>query len=265
MKKQLLASVAVSALAAATPAAAAPPLPVYNWTGAYAGGNIGYSWGSTRSNFDAPGFADGFGSALFCCQVPSSFPVTLKPDGVIGGFQVGYNWQMAPNWIFGIEGDLNLSAERASTSFSSSYDCEGPQRNAIICDLSQTRTAKIHWFDTVRARVGWLITPTMFVYGTGGLAFGRVSLSGTVMDDLNSTGAGFRFSDSDIKAGYAVGGGVEGAFANTKDWTWKVEYLYIDLGSLKGSGIEPITGNLYTWDAKFIDNIIRVGFNYRFH
>jgi outer membrane immunogenic protein len=267
MRKQLLAGVSVVALAAASPAFAAPPLPaLYNWTGAYAGGNIGYSWGSTKSNFNDNGFTDAFGPGGFCCDfLPSSFPTSLKPNGVIGGFQVGYNWQVSPSWIFGIEGDLNLSAETARTSFSNSYDCEGPNFSRISCTLSQTRSAKIHWFDTLRARVGWLITPTTFVYGTGGLAFGRVSFTGTVTDDANNTGASFSFHDSDIKAGFAVGTGIEGAFANWKDWTWKVEYLYVDLGSLKGNGLEPITGNFYSWDAKFIDNIVRVGFNYRFH
>jgi outer membrane immunogenic protein len=75
MKKQWLTSVAVVTLAAASPAFAGPPapipaLPVYNWTGFYAGGNIGYSWGNVKSDFTDPGFTESFGPAGTgqCCE-----------------------------------------------------------------------------------------------------------------------------------------------------------------------------------------------------
>jgi outer membrane immunogenic protein len=267
MKKQLLASVAAVALAAATPAIAAPPAsmpaaPVYNWTGFYAGGNIGYSWGSVNSGFYDPGFPGGFGSGS-CCELPSSYPAFLKPNGLIGGAQAGYNWQVGTKWVFGLEADLQGSAETAQTGFSNSYDCEG-FNGPTICNLRQTRSAKIQWFDTVRGRFGFLLTPTLWLYGTAGLAFGKVSAFGTVTDDPQNTGASFAFGSSQINGGYAVGAGIEGAFANSKNWTWKVEYLYIDLGSLSGGGVEPISGSPYTWNAHFTDNIMRVGFNYRF-
>jgi outer membrane immunogenic protein len=262
MKPHFLTTVAISTLAMAAPAMAAPPPPpVYNWTGFYAGGNVGYSWGDVKSSFFDPGFPAGFGFGPGG-DLPSSFPTSLKPDGIIGGVQFGYNWQLNDRWLLGLEADFQGSDEKARISFSNNYSCDF--EGFIRCDLGQTRQAKIHWFDTVRGRIGWLVTPTTFVYGTGGLAFGKVSLSGTITDDVNNTGASFRFEDSQVKFGYAVGGGIEGAFPNSKNWTWKVEYLYIDLGSLSGSGIEPITGSAYKWDARFTDNILRVGFNYRF-
>jgi outer membrane immunogenic protein len=262
MKGHFLASVAVGALMAATPAFAAPPQPpaIFSWTGFYAGGNAGYSWGTARSDFTDTGFAEGFGIG-FGGQLPASYPTSLKPDGGIGGVQFGYNRQFAPNWVVGIEADFQASAEADYKQLGNAYTCdtEGP----TTCNLTQTRDAKIRWFDTLRGRLGWLITPTAWVYGTAGVAFGKVSVQGSVTDSFINTGASFVFGDSQIKTGYAVGAGIEGVLPNSTDFTWKVEYLYIDLGSLGGGGIEPISGSAYNWNTKFIDNIIRVGINYK--
>ena len=65
-----------------------------------------------------------------------------------------------------------------------------------------------------------------------------------------------------------MGGGIEGAFPNpagwnTKNWTWKLEYLHIDLGTFSGMGFNPDFGGTYSWNAKFTDDILRVGVNYR--
>jgi outer membrane immunogenic protein len=260
LKNHLLSGVSVVALVLASPAIAASP-PIYSWTGFYVGANAGYSWGNVDTNLNDRGLANGFGLATgFTNTLPGSFPVSLRPEGFIGGAQAGYNWQVNPSWLWGIEADLQGSAEKdhANRLFSYGCDVEGS-----TCNLAQTRDAKIEWFGTVRGRIGWLSTPTNLLYLTGGLAYGRVSASGTVTDDIRNTGASFIFGDARLKAGFAVGGGFEAAFANSTRWTLKLEYLYINLGSIGGSGIEPISGSVYSWDAKFVDHIIRVGVNYR--
>jgi outer membrane immunogenic protein len=237
-----------------------PPAEQVSWTGWYVGGNAGYSWGKVDGDFNAPGFPDilggGFGTLL-----PSSFPTSVKPNGFIGGGQIGYNWQV-DKWVFSLEADFQGSAERAGISFDNFYSCEAS--TAGTCHLAQTRDAKILWFGTVRGRIGWLFTPTLLFYGTGGLAYGRVSAGGTISDPDN-TGASFLFAESKVTIGYAAGAGIEGAILNSRDWTWRIEYLYLNLGSLSGSGTEPITGSAYNWDAKFTDNIVRVGLSYRSH
>jgi outer membrane immunogenic protein len=169
---------------------------------------------------------------------------------------------VAPSWVLGVEADFQMSTEEDHSRFRNNYACdtEGPG-----CSLTQTRDARIHWFDTLRGRFGWLVTPTTWIYGTGGFAFGKVSMQGSVADSSSNTGASFLFGDSQVKTGYAVGAGIEGVLPNSRDFTWKVEYLYIDLGSLSGGGVEPISGSVYSWSTKFTDNIIRVGINYKFH
>jgi outer membrane immunogenic protein len=73
-----------------------------------------------------------------------------------------------------------------------------------------------------------------------------------------------------------VGGGIEGKCSYWIGWTWKVEYLYVDLGSLDivspfpaafpigiAGGATPFAGPLTT-HTHFTDNIVRVGLNYKF-
>ena len=94
MKKLFLATTALVVLAATSAGAAdmyarpayappPPPLPVYSWTGLYFGGNVGYSWGQSKN--DRTGNLIGLG-----VNVQESQNV----DGVIGGVQTGYNWNM---------------------------------------------------------------------------------------------------------------------------------------------------------------------------
>jgi outer membrane immunogenic protein len=86
--------------------------------------------------------------------------------------------------------------------------------------------AAIDWFGTVRGRVGVLATPTALLYVTGGLAYGGVNSSGTITDPCFSgkppacTAASWGFGNTSIKAGWTVGGGVEGVIPNSTNWTY---------------------------------------------
>jgi outer membrane immunogenic protein len=264
LKKQLLLGCAFGALAAITPALAAPPTPppppapVYNWTGWYVGGNIGYSWGHGAVTYNEPAFG-GFG-------LPTSFSGSNHLDGAIGGGQIGYNWQLNNSWVAGLEADLQLSDERGIRSFSNPYsfvcDTEGATCPGV---LSGTLRSQIDWFGTARARLGWLFNPTTMVYGTGGLAYGRVSASGSFTDTGCTPTCTWSFSEAKTNIGLALGAGIEGVIPNTTNWTWKVEYLYIDLGSLNGSGFDTDFGGPYVWNARFTDNILRFGLNWHYH
>ena len=92
----------------------------------------------------------------------------------------------------------------------------------------------------------------------GGLAYGEVTTSET----LNVNGAVVAFSTDRTKLGWTVGGGVEAALWS--NWTAKLEYLYIDLGTVNDVliGIAPITPIVTS--SRITDQIVRVGLNYRF-
>lgn len=114
MKKLSLAGIALIALVAG-PAMAAdlpmrgpvytPPPPAvvfYNWTGCYIGANVGGGWTHNSNTFGEPlpdPVAYGF----------APINIGTNGSGVVAGGQAGCNWQAAPNFVVGIEGDFSWS------------------------------------------------------------------------------------------------------------------------------------------------------------
>ncbi len=185
--------------------------PVYLWAGPYIGINGGGGWGtSSWSGAPATGNFDLSG-------------------GLIGG-TIGYNWQQGP-WVLGLEGDIDWSDIRGSTTVNCALGCE-------------TRNT---WLSTVRGRVGYAFD-RFLPYFTGGLAVGGV--------EANPTGFP---GASETRAGWTIGGGLE--FAIAGPWSAKAEYLYVDLGSFD-CGVA--CGGTAPDNVSFTSNIFRGGINYKF-
>jgi outer membrane immunogenic protein len=243
MKSRFLCSVGALPILLAGPAIAAdmplkapppPPAAVFGWTGFYAGLNVGGSWGRALSDFSI----SGLGTTVAASD-------SVSPDGVIGGGQLGYNWQLDPNWLIGVETDIQASGEKASATRFDTVDVEGVTTNY---------EAKIEWFGTIRGRLGYVFGRRILLYATGGLAYGRVSISGTSTDNIlgGSTVSSTAFPNADVNAGWTAGAGVEGVAWNPR-WTWKVEYLYLDLGSLDTAVSSTFTTTHAT--TKFTDHM----------
>jgi outer membrane immunogenic protein len=296
LKKYLL--IAASVLFAASAFAAdkpvkkpiytkAPPAPIYLWTGFYVGGNVGYGWGD--ANTDVTGNANVTASIRNGPSFPASFafggPNSIKLNRVIGGGQIGYNYQFSSNGVAGFEADFQGPGERGSGQFTDPFAVQFPFLSTINGAASPSYQASIDWFGTVRGRLGILVGDQLLIYGTGGLAYGRVAVSGNTA--LGATfftpfGGVFPFSPatpafvaSKTNVGFSVGGGMEGRLSYwlPPNWTWKLEYLYLDLGSLDTATsfalapppilVSAITGTITT-HTHFTDNIVRIGLNYRF-
>jgi outer membrane immunogenic protein len=174
-----------------------PPAPVYSWTGFYFGLNAGWSWGkqdttvnfpgpavtSASGVFDSAGFSEScVGSGCSLAGPSIAYSESTRPTGAIGGVQIGYNWQVMSNWIFGIEADIQASGESASGNAHQS----GPESIAhvgitkfVSVDASQSisQNGSLLWFGTPRGRIGYAVWPTVMLYGTGGLAYGRLNES----------------------------------------------------------------------------------------
>jgi outer membrane immunogenic protein len=254
-----------------------PPVAVYSWTGFYLGGNVGYSWAKADTDFNA---------APTTVNIINNLPVTavtipgfvgsesVKPAGAIGGGQIGYNWQFASPWIAGVEADIQASGEKARNIFSNPFSFTVPVSSGsnLVAGAAVTdHEAKISWFGTMRGRVGYAWDRVM-LYATGGLAYGEVQMGGTrtVAGTVTSlpVSATTSLGHSQVNAGWTVGAGVEAALVG--NWTWKAEYLYVNLGSLDDPDvpaprITSVTGGQTLTRTNYTDNIVRVGLNYKFH
>lgn len=302
----LLLSAPIAASAADLPVKAPilAPVAVYNWTGFYGGGNVGYSWGrATTTQTDTSStttltecFRDpttaavtGALSTIICApNTATTFPVATGPvtaasltsgradvNGFVGGVQAGYNYQFARQWVLGLEADIQYSGERGSQTVCSVAGC--PAGSAF-----GSASTSLRWFGTVRGRLGFLPTDRIMLYGTGGLVYGQINTD--YVSGINGTTL-LAASTSTWRTGWTAGGGIEGAL--TDRWTLKVEYLYADYGSYGanlGTGAAvttvgpfvPVGGGPAATrttttatvsslvNTRFTDNIVRVGLNYRF-
>jgi outer membrane immunogenic protein len=219
---------------------AAPPT-AYNWTGWYAGLNVGGGWGDSKNNF----------TATFPPATPAGSDTT-QMNGVIGGGQLGYNWQSG-TWVFGLETDIQGAGLRGSNNTACSL------AGCIVPGSTIADTEKLTWFGTTRGRVG-VTSGGWLAYVTGGAAYGGVSATGIT----NLPGVGtITVAKSSTQTGWTVGGGIEASL--TGKWTWKVEYLYMDLGTVNASAPDPfIAGATVGGSAHFTDNILRAGVNTHF-
>ena len=143
-----------------------------------------------------------------------------RPTGFAGGVEGGYNWQ-AGQFVFGGEADLQVSD--ANDTFAP-WKFSNP------------------WFGTVRGRAGFAVS-NFLIYGTAGIAFG----------ELQAQTVGL-LSENHANVGWTAGAGVEAGFA--ANWSAKVEYLFVDLGSNTYS----LTGTSNGLSA----SLFRMGVNYHF-
>jgi outer membrane immunogenic protein len=203
------------------------------WSGPYIGIAGGYGWGhSDQTDAGIP------------CYIFNTCPIGGDGDGsyslhgeIIGG-TLAYNWQQGL-WVFGVEGDYSWANINGSSN-----TCGATSPTPHACGT------KLQSLGTLRARIGYAMgaTGNWLPYVTGGLAVG----------DVEAWDALYPSSGNDFRAGWIVGAGVEAGI--TKNWTVKVEYLYVDLGNRQTFNIVP--GIPET--VRFTANILRAGINYRF-
>jgi outer membrane immunogenic protein len=247
MRKLLLTGAAFAALAGQAFAAdlparpvykAPPPAPVYGWTGFYGGVNLGYSWGKLSNDFTVN-------------TIATTFSEGQQVNGVIGGFQWGYNWQFG-NWVLGTESDFMFSDQRGSTN----YCLNGG------CTVYSTGSHRLPWLGTGRTRLGLLATPNILLYGTGGVAYGQIrsdySVTSTVIPPVGTSTLSLR----DTRVGWVVGAGIEGMVA--PNWLLRAEYLYVDLGNDRVTLTDTTGAVVFTQNRRFNDSIARAALSYKF-
>lgn len=261
MQKFFLIVLAMKALMLSAYAADLPvkvaPLPTtytapYSWTGFYVGISGGYASG--RNDLSIVGNNPTSVAVINAGAVLPSYG-TGASGGMVGG-QIGYNWQMG-NFVFGPEVDISWVGIEGSAS---SAFAAGPFL------VSTHASESVNWLGSVRARAGWLVTPTTLLYATGGGAFGGVKseFAGAITGPRVITGGAAGYNNSDVKWGWVVGGGIEQALGNR--WSVKAEYKYFDLSDISGIAATKIGGTpiSFTGSQDYKVNTVVLGVNYKF-
>jgi outer membrane immunogenic protein len=245
MKRLLLASVGLVALAGAIPAsaadlkaprpAAAPAAiaPIYNWTGFYIGGHIG--WGHTDKDWR---HADPLLDPFFVDR-------HSQADGFLGGGQIGFNWQTGA-LVLGVEGQFSW------TDWDKREHCFTQGAFLLHCGHN------VDWVATVAARLGFAAANWLF-YVKGGFAFVDEDFHVHHPASLTTVKVS---GDHDV--GWMVGVGIEYGF--TPNWSAKVEYNFMDFGDNTVHFFDP-TGISGIDDRIKIDqqvHVVKFGINYRF-
>lgn len=224
-------SASAADLGARAPVYKAPVPLAYNWTGFYVGGNAGLGVGAGDSALTIPAF-------------PNNERFTRGGAGGIAGLQGGYNWQFG-NWVVGAEADIQWSGVRGGDTCV--LGCFGGTATTIGTALD--------WFGTVRARVGYATGPVLAYY-TGGFAYGDTRT--TIAQGIAAPATSVTLDQT--RTGWTLGSGVEAALDG--NWTGKIEYLYVDLGS--SANALTIAGVATTYSADYRYHVFRAGLNYRF-
>jgi outer membrane immunogenic protein len=236
MKKILLGAVALVTLGTASAVAADLPnrtytkaapayvAPAYNWTGLYVGGHIGAGFNGDSSSGVA-GFSNGNNNASF-----------------LGGGQIGADYQFAPNWVLGVEGQFTGLTDNRRSFFT-------PTGNGF--------RDRDDWLGSVTGRLGYTWGPTL-IYAKGGVAF----RDNSGVAAFSAPGVPVAFTTNRDDVGYTVGGGLEYMFAPA--WSAKVEYQYYNFGN---TNVTSALAGLPAPGASYTDDIhtVKLGVNYHFN
>jgi outer membrane immunogenic protein len=286
MKKSQVVGAAFVAMTIASPALAADLLKapaavpyVSGWNGFYIGGEVGGKWVTddwTTTCVQGGGLAQ-CGNALNAIQFPgapdSTASHSFKTSGLRAGVYAGAMFQVNPSWVAGIEGDYAFYSKSStvggllgcSTLACSNNAGFGPplDPNALVNDRTSVKNKDDF---SLRLRAGFLVTPDILVYGTGGVAFQRVEATMTLDGSTSPASAPLGVhtqTDGAWLPGWTVGGGVEWKLA--QNWLLRGEYRYSDFGTWKPDFFRASNANIEIFsNVKVTSQIATAGIAYMF-
>jgi outer membrane immunogenic protein len=239
------------------PLTKAPPLAASSWTGFYAG--LGLGLRSTQADLTTTSvLQDGVARDLNGAVLTQPF------DGT--GFRInpyaGYNWQVAPHWVVGVEGDVGFGDQTTALPGFRSSPWAGSSTFAV-----DSLSVKTGWDASVRGRAGYLLTPSTLVYATGGLAWQHFDVTSVCVGATCNDATPTSVSNSATKTGWTFGGGLETALWG--NWLLRAEYRYADFGTAAFAIARTRTGagptlTVDNFDTKLRTHIASVGVAYKF-
>ena len=171
-----------------------------NWAGFYLGGHLGVGGQDYSGRIDTSSTTN-----------PIEDPSDLDMSGILGGFQIGYNYQSG-YWVFGVEGDVSFvdwsDRERAART----------DLSALAGSTPDTQFGDTDVIASLRGRAG-VIYESFLIFGTAGIAVTDADFA--YSDDESGAKGGLDFND----VGFVIGAGVEKALDGTP-WRVRGEGLY---------------------------------------
>jgi outer membrane immunogenic protein len=213
------------------------PLP-WTWAGMYLGVHGGYGWGH-----------DPFNKSLFLDGVPQFPPLLgVESRGYVAGFHAGANWQ-SRSVVGGLELDISAADIKGGAS-------------ATGGGLLATQTDKFDPLGSMRARLGYLVTPNLLLYGTGGLGWTQF----TTVDGYQPGFVPASLTTQNWLFGWVAGVGLEARLGNT-NWLGRIEYLHYDFGntgSFNGDRINTAITLASPFDSGHVTaDVVRAGLSYK--
>jgi outer membrane immunogenic protein len=210
-----------------------PPLAAYDWSGFYIGGHLGYGEANYSGEFDD---SDSGSDS-------DEDPNDLDLNGIAGGLQAGWNWQMN-SFVLGIEGDVTF------TDWSDHINDDTNTDESIEGD--------VNLLASLRLRAGLAMDNWLF-YVTAGGAIADAQYDADDFDDCCGSDDNIEFDD----IGYVVGGGVE--WGVSESWTIRAEGLYYGFNDEEDAGDLTIDEETFDDKVEFEDAwVVRGGVNFRF-
>ncbi len=224
----------------------APALAQNTWSGFYIGANIG-----DLANHDS-------GTEVVSEGGLTGWPYTptfgkFNSSGLLGGVQVGYNWQWG-NFVVGPELDYDGSAAGGHTYFAGTVYAVPPATG--MATIAVNSSASATYFQTERLRIGYAVSPSTMVYITAGTAQSHWNVATNFRETVVSLGT----TESLNKNGWAEGAGLEWTLAPRV--TVKAEGLYYDMEP-QDRVLAPVAMAAIGRDFYFRGTVARVGVNWR--
>jgi outer membrane immunogenic protein len=256
------------ALAADMPVRYVAPAPVATWTGFYASVDLGYARQTNSDAWNPLPSPAGFGVVAGGINGQTGSP---QDRGVVGGFNFGYNYQFWSAWVAGIEGDFMWAS--LGTNNAGPWVTPGGLINnaASLTNFAES----VNWLASVRGRLGWLWTPNLMLYGTGGFAWENVHYSANAFNGV-AGGAGSYNANVDFtntNSGWVAGVGIEWLISSSdprvfwNNWTLRTEWLHYQFQASQNVTANsvnfPAFPSNYTWSSDKID-VLRAALSYKF-
>jgi len=220
----------------------APMVAAYDWSGFYIGGSVGGRWA------DVDGTTLSFGGA------PPPFPAAANASynstSFRGGGYAGYNWQLASNWLVGLEGDIAWGDATKTLGF---------LQGIVPVGTGSSSAFRQTWDAGIRGRVGYLFAPTWLAYVTGGVAFQNVEATANCADAA-CTGAAFVQTNEKTLVGWSIGGGLETALS--RNWLVRAEYRYAEFGNWTTSFGVPAVAIVKSYDVTTQTALVGVAYKF---